>query len=210
VQNNSNLNLPTTGTPNASLCAYWDDLNPSAGGNVWFGSYGHAPNRKAVASWVAVPHFATSGGPTVFTLQAILHEGGHVSFQYQQVETGNPILIQGKSASIGLEDPTGQLAIKYTFNGSPAIVTNGQALVLRPLDAGPPAPTLAPLPIVARRQFELQVSSVPSQTCVVFSSSDLNAWSPILTNTIPASGVKVFADPDDNGASRFFRAMLVP
>lgn len=40
---NGNTDLPTAAAPNATLYPYWDDLDPGAGGTVYFGVTGEAP-----------------------------------------------------------------------------------------------------------------------------------------------------------------------
>jgi hypothetical protein len=205
-----NSDLPATTTPNAAIYPYWDDLNPAAGGSVWFGTYGQAPNRKAVVSWIAVPHALTSPPPqTPLTFQSILHESGQITLQYQQVETGRSTLISGKSATIAVEDATGLFATKYTFNGSPAIVTNQQAMLFLPSNAAHPAPSLAALPPMTPGQFQLRVISEPGPTCVILASTNLTSWFPILRATIPASGVRVFTDSNAGAVpNRFYQATL--
>jgi hypothetical protein len=38
-----NTDLPQSGSPNAIICPYWDNLDPSAGGQIWTGLLGQAP-----------------------------------------------------------------------------------------------------------------------------------------------------------------------
>ncbi|PYJ01081.1 MAG: hypothetical protein DME25_18975, partial [Verrucomicrobia bacterium] len=101
LSSSANADLPSAAFPNAILCPFWDDLNPALAGSVWMGIIGLAPNRKAVVSWVDVPHKDTLGGQTRFTFQVILHESRQIAFQYLQVENGKSALISGKSATIG-------------------------------------------------------------------------------------------------------------
>jgi hypothetical protein len=45
--------------------------------------------------------------------------------------------------------------------------------------------------------------------CVIETSSNLASWSPIFTNTIPAAGFLLMADPGAAGQSRrFYRAVM--
>ena len=76
------------------------------------------------------------------TFQVILHESGHIAFQYKEVESGHTTLISGMTATIGLEDAAGLFAAKYSFNGTPALVTNSQAILFSPSNATHPAPAV--------------------------------------------------------------------
>lgn len=204
-----NTDLPSTNTPNDMICAYWDDLNPLSGGRVWFGTAGVAPNRKAVASWVSVPHASMAGGGAMFTFQAILHESGQISFQYLQVETGSATLKQGKSATIGIEDSTGLFGTRHIFNGTPSLLTNNQALVLVPPAPVRRAPGLhiaaGPLP----GQTQLQLSAAPALPASILCSTNLANWSLVASNILPASGLSVFTDTNA-APQKFFRAVSGP
>ena len=202
-----NTDLGVVTAPNAMLCPFWDNLNPALGGRVWFGADGVTPNRRAVVTWADVPQSDTSGGQTRFTLQAILHEGGRIAFQYLNVATGNPSYVFGNSATIGVEDDTGSLVSRYSFNGFPASVTNGQAILFVPQGTPLTQPVLAPLP----GQFQFRVTGQPAERCVVRASDDLVNWTNLATNNIPASGTFSFMDTNA-GANprRFYQAVLSP
>ena len=53
----SNAAIPTTAAPNGVVAPFWDDLNPAAGGAVYAGVTGSAPNRTLHVEWFNVPHF---------------------------------------------------------------------------------------------------------------------------------------------------------
>jgi subtilisin family serine protease len=112
-----NTDLPDAATPNNILCPFWDDLNPGAGGSVRIGTAGSAPNRKLVIAWVDVPYAANP--PANFTFQVVLEEGTHqIQFHYQNVASGRGPGDQGKSATVGLENASGTVAARYSYNGS--------------------------------------------------------------------------------------------
>lgn len=122
-----NVNIPNTALPNAMLCPYWDDLNPEAGGNIYIGTIGAAPNRILVVSWVGVPHWSSSTTPLTF--QVCLYEGsGDIVFQYLDVKPENLTFGAGRSATIGIESASGTAGTLYSFNGS-MLLTNGTALL---------------------------------------------------------------------------------
>jgi len=204
-----NVDLPSAGTPNGMLCPFWDSLRPTLGGTIWLGEYGAAPNRKVVVSWVDIAHASTQGGQTTrFTFQAILHESGEIVFQYLQVEAGRSTLVGGKSATIGIEDPTGGIATKYSYQGSPALVANNQAMMFAlPLDGVPP-PTISGMRGTVPGQFELRLHGSPGQSYAISASSDLVTWTPLSTNTLPASGLWSFTDTGvSNQQRRYYRAV---
>jgi subtilisin family serine protease len=125
----SNANLPSTSLPNAMLCPYWDNLNPSAGGAVYFGVIGEQPSRRAVISWVDVPRNSTSAA---LTFQTVLDEGSdQIRFQYldtqPQTSRGG-----GKAATIGVENDLGTIAAKFTYDGNPIVLTNRQTILFVP------------------------------------------------------------------------------
>ncbi|MCE5198224.1 lectin like domain-containing protein [bacterium] len=121
-----NANMPYAYAPNATICPYWDDLNPGAGGSVYIGLVGTAPSRKLVVSWVGVPHRSSTAAK--FTFQAILSEGSNdITFQYLEVAASSTYYGGGRSATIGIENETGKIACKYSYNTAGA-VKNGQAI----------------------------------------------------------------------------------
>jgi hypothetical protein len=185
-------------------------LNPAGGGSVWFGTIGIEPYRAAVVSWVDVPHTITAGGQNRFTLQAILHESGHIAFQYAQVETGNAQRTMGRSATIGVEDFTGAVAAKYSYNGE-VLVTNNQAMLFVPHGSALPTPTLTRLAGPQGGQFQLRVSAQVGSRCVIKASDYLSSWVSLATNVMPASGIWDFTDANAGAhLHRFYQAVSEP
>ncbi len=105
--------IPNTLTPNNAIYGHWDDLLPSGAGNVYAANYaagqcpGGRPGACFIAEWNNVPYF--SGGGTV-TFQIILHEDGVIETQYQTLTQ------TGTSATAGLENSTGTVALQYACN----------------------------------------------------------------------------------------------
>ena len=199
--------IPTVGNPNGALYAYWDDLNPAGGGEVWHGTVGLAPNRKFVVSWVNVPHTLAVGGVTLFTFQAVLHETGDIAYQYGDVQNGRSTLISGKSASVGIEDPLGTSAVRYAYHGTPTLLTNLQA-VLFTLPGSLVGPTLQ-LNYANANTATIVAFGQPGREIVFSTSVNAVNWVPVETNTVPASGI-VRWNQSVGGGSRFFRAALDP
>jgi hypothetical protein len=83
------------------IALFWDDLNPSAGGAVYYAVRGTAPNRRLIVQWHQVPGYYDVGAAT---FQAILYEGSNnILFQYQDVDFGDPGYDSGISATVGLQ-----------------------------------------------------------------------------------------------------------
>lgn len=121
-----NSTLPQTATPNALVCPYWDDLDPSHGGSVRMGTVGTAPNRKVVISWVGVTFYEARASTVTF--QVLLCEGTNdIVFQYLNVAPTYAAHGRGASATIGVEDSTGATGKLYSFNKAGA-VSNSQAI----------------------------------------------------------------------------------
>ena len=134
LETTSNTDLPSSGNPNGIICPYWDNLNPASGGSVRIGTLGEAPRRRVVVSWVNVPRSSTTGTPLSF--QAVLEETSHrIQFQYLEVQP-NSTRGAARGATVGLENESGAIAAKYTFDGSPSLLKNSQALLFVPQSRG--------------------------------------------------------------------------
>tara|TARA_R110002072_G_scaffold139249_3_gene282745 strand:+ start:16571 stop:19582 length:3012 start_codon:yes stop_codon:yes gene_type:complete len=77
-------------TPNEFLAhtmwaPLWHDLNPGAGGSVWFDS----TTQRVVVTWVSVPNFFNSGSST---FQAQFWANGDVHFIYQNISVAGDYL----------------------------------------------------------------------------------------------------------------------
>jgi hypothetical protein len=71
-----NVTLPATGAPPEFIAPFWDDLNPGAGGTIYFKSYAD----KTVVSWINVPRYSETGSSVTF--QLILFANGTIRYQY--------------------------------------------------------------------------------------------------------------------------------
>jgi len=96
-----NYGLPSSNAPENLLAAFWDDLNPGAGGQIWW--FGNSDSL--IVSWIGVPHYSSSGS---FTFQVILTADDGIHYQYESMGNGYPtnegtIGIQNDNQTIGLQ-----------------------------------------------------------------------------------------------------------
>lgn len=107
-----NTSIPSPAPPNAAIYPLWDDLYVEEGGEVLTASRGTAPNRSFVIEWRAVPFLADFTQTATFSLT--LHENGAIDTQYADTSSGR--MAKGASATVGIEDATGSVALQYSFN----------------------------------------------------------------------------------------------
>lgn len=73
------------------------------------------------------------------------------------------------------------------------------------------SPRLTAWPSLMTGEFQMQLSAMPGQTCVLLASTNLIHWSPIQTNTIPVNGVQMYTNATGGTLPRrFYRAQLGP
>ena len=128
----TNTTLPTG---SAKLIApFWDDLRPDAGGDVYYGTVGVAPDRVFIAEWRDVPHDATyspyytTGDCTIVV--KLFEAGGGIEFHYQDVEFGDASFDYGASATVGIQDGSQGYALERSFDT--AVLLNGMAIRFQP------------------------------------------------------------------------------
>ncbi|MEO0115567.1 MAG: M14 family zinc carboxypeptidase [candidate division WOR-3 bacterium] len=112
----SNRRIPdaTSTNPNGMVCANWDDLIPnnSGVGGVYY--YHDVTNHRFIIEYDSVPYF---GATSMDKFEIIIYdtilapEDGHneIIVQYQTANRWN-------SSTVGIEDPTNQIAICCLFN----------------------------------------------------------------------------------------------
>ncbi|HEX5749558.1 MAG TPA: carboxypeptidase regulatory-like domain-containing protein [Archangium sp.] len=114
--NFANESLPSPNPPNAAIYALWDDLLVDGESSVLTLTRGEAPARELVVEWRNVAFLTDTSQRVDFEI--ILTERGQVLMQYRNLaDTG---LERGESATVGIENETGTVALQYSFN-SPAL-----------------------------------------------------------------------------------------
>jgi MYXO-CTERM domain-containing protein len=119
----SNQCLPSNSGPRRYVLPFWDDLNPSSGGQVYWEIRGNNPeNRRLIVQWDGVPRFGSS--TDVQTFQAVLFESGAIEFRYEN------IVNTGASATVGIQNTNGNNEyLQYSCNS--AGLYNGLAIRFR-------------------------------------------------------------------------------
>lgn len=111
-----NASIPSQDDPNNIIAVYWDDLDPSLGGDIYYQVDGEEPYRRLIISWQDIPHNTASG---VGTFQVILHEStGQIVFQYKDVDFDSDPYSNGNNATVGVEDSSGAAGTLYSYNSS--------------------------------------------------------------------------------------------
>lgn len=107
----TNASIPTSGEPNNLLAAYWDDLNPSNGGQIFY-KQDTDPNGRLrfIVSWVGVPFYLNAGS---MTFEAIIYEDGNIFYQYSSLDGGSHGLASG---TVGIENSDGTIGTQYSYN----------------------------------------------------------------------------------------------
>ena len=116
----SNRRLPDTTRENI-IAVWWDDLNPSAQGNVYY--YVPGDSSYAVIAFVNVPHYGSTDGNT---FEVVLYPNGNILMQYQHVGSD-----YATSSTIGIQGGHGynEYYLLYTYNGEPVIPHDSLAIL---------------------------------------------------------------------------------
>ncbi|UCE66068.1 MAG: T9SS type A sorting domain-containing protein [Candidatus Zixiibacteriota bacterium] len=102
----SNQSIPTAGEPNNLVAPFWDDLDPSDGGTIYY----YSNNADTfIVQYDAVPGY---GGMGLYTFQAILTADGNIRYQYLSMIDD---LI---SNTVGIENSDGAIGLEVVYNGS--------------------------------------------------------------------------------------------
>ena len=115
----TNEPIPTGASPNALIAPFWDDLDPTRGGTVYY-EYDAADNRFIV-QYDGMLGYST-GGP--YTFQVILAPTGVITFQYESMAT--PL----DEATVGIENDAGDDGLQVAFDTP--YVRDGLAVQINP------------------------------------------------------------------------------
>ncbi len=135
----ANEALPTSSWAGAALFPWWDDLDPSACGDVYYETVGSAPNRAFVVQWNDVCHVncldCTPGNGATFEV-AVCEGTNNVVFQYLDTffESTSPGENGAGTATIGIQGNSAD-ALQYSFNMP--VLTDNMAIVFYPAGGSP-------------------------------------------------------------------------
>lgn len=106
----SNAAIPTTALPNGAIYPFWDDLYVDTSASVRTELLSN-PNRFVI-EWRNVRPFGDTTRRMDF--EVVLYESGLILTQYRNI--ANDGREQGNSATLGIENETGTVAFRYSFN----------------------------------------------------------------------------------------------
>ena len=94
--------------PQNGILDPWQDLNPAAGGSVFYTTSGTAPNRRFVVSYLNVPMFSCTS--QIYNSQIVLYEGSNC---LQSLLLNKPVCTtwNGGLAVQGLQNSVGSAAV---------------------------------------------------------------------------------------------------
>ncbi|OLR91734.1 hypothetical protein BJP25_25290 [Actinokineospora bangkokensis] len=119
----SNVAIPAAAVPNAAVYPFWDDLTIDSASRVATKTLGTAPNREFVIEWRNATFYQSTA--TRLDFETVLSESGEISFRYRGIDP-NSTRERGESATVGIENATGTVALQYSFNS--AALANGTAI----------------------------------------------------------------------------------
>lgn len=102
----SNSAIPNSDGPSAMIAPFWDDLNPWAGGNVYYLGSG----SEFIVQWDGVQRYGDAS--SVETFQVILYPDGKIKFQYHTL-TGAL-----SSCTVGIEDAAETDGLLVVYNAA--------------------------------------------------------------------------------------------
>lgn len=108
----SNQDLPDPQFPDNLIAMFWDDLNPAAGGDIYY--YYDAANERFIVSYVNVPIYKSGAGTGSLTFQAVLYPTGRIVTQYGTMDPGDNYLgLEGATVGIENADASDGLTVAY-------------------------------------------------------------------------------------------------
>jgi extracellular elastinolytic metalloproteinase len=107
----TNTALPNSARPNGVIYALWDDVVVDASASIRTEVKGVTPNRRFVVEYRNVRFIS---GTQRLDFNIVLQEDGRVMTQYRNLaDDGRE---RGNSATIGIEDHTGTVALEFSMN----------------------------------------------------------------------------------------------
>ena len=145
MYNNLSIPIPSSGgsIPGGLIAPFWDDLfPPSSNGGVFYQVTGDEGDKKLIITWANCGHWQYLGPTEGVTFQAILQEkDDSILFNYNDVSFSNPEYDNGISATVGIQNQTGERGCVFSFN-QPTL-TDSMSLKFQLIPTPTPTPTPA-------------------------------------------------------------------
>jgi len=112
--------IPGENSMPALVAVFWDDLLADEGtGDIYFQTFGTAPDRYCVVEWHNLRFCYGTVTDTTLCFEAIFHETGDILFQYQNVVLGQSGSVaphdNGRSSTIVIQNDTYDVGLSYLF-----------------------------------------------------------------------------------------------
>ncbi|MBN1423028.1 carboxypeptidase regulatory-like domain-containing protein, partial [Candidatus Fermentibacteria bacterium] len=133
--------LPGSGSPEAAICAFWDDLYQSGTNRVYY--WHDTANHRYVIQWSRMKNYIDSSPSQTQNVEAILHDpvyyptptgDGEILFQYQTVNNSD---YRNGYATVGIQNQDHTDGLLYTYANSyttgSASLTAGRAIRILPI-----------------------------------------------------------------------------
>ncbi|NUR70138.1 MAG: PKD domain-containing protein [Hamadaea sp.] len=126
---------PAWNTPNAAVYPLWDDLIVDSSSGVYTSTSGSAPHRQFTVEWRNVRFYSDSA--TRVSFKVVLNEDGKITLAYTGI--GASTIEEGSTATIGIENAAGTVALQYSLNQAKLI--DGRTITFTPPGAPPETST---------------------------------------------------------------------
>ncbi|SMO50644.1 S8 family serine peptidase [Gracilimonas mengyeensis] len=104
----ANTPIPDSSGPNNLIAMFWDDLNPSEGGEIFY-EY-HNESGQFIIQFNEITHYSYDNDEFSYTFQALLSSNGTIKLQFQSMSDPT------NTSTIGLENTDGTDGLQVVFN----------------------------------------------------------------------------------------------
>lgn len=106
-----NQSLPTGSPANALIALWWDNLDPSNGGHIYY--LADSGNDRFIVSFVDIPVAYAPSGTGSLTFQIVIYASGNIVCQFGVMDTG---ALELDRATVGLQNAGASDALQIVFN----------------------------------------------------------------------------------------------
>ncbi|MCK5534558.1 hypothetical protein KAI68_05530, partial [bacterium] len=134
---NTNESIPNSDAPNNIIVPFWDDLDTA--GSIYYETKEGASDKYLLIQYEKINHKDRDN--RYITFQIILFETTNaIKFQYDDVIFNTFFLDYGLSATVGIENDTGNTGLQYSYNT--ASLENNMAILFEFQNNAPDIPSL--------------------------------------------------------------------